>query len=111
MREEGAEDRAIDIMRAFKWSDMHDLVEKKNTSALIVLYCDMRIGPHGILPMRERLENLKSRYTAYMDHETFLRCGLEVEKLIKSHISTDVESITEVAIAERFSSLFERSVG
>ncbi|MFO0703986.1 MAG: HD domain-containing protein [Patescibacteria group bacterium] len=109
-KEEGLNERAIGIMHEFEWKNMQKMFDTNNLPVQIVLYCDMRIGPNGILPLQERLKNIETRYGKGLDHEMFMRLGLQLEKVIQEKTKIELNLIQENDLETHFSTLQNRSI-
>ena len=57
----GCSKTTVRIIDNAEWKTLSMLMEDQDIESLIVIYCDMRIGLHGILSFSERLEELKTR--------------------------------------------------
>jgi len=69
----------------------------------ICAYSDQRIGPFGVLSLKERYAEHKERYKGTKDYESATRdanfkAGLEIEKQILTHLKISAEDINDKAI-------------
>jgi hypothetical protein len=69
------------------------------------IYADARVGPHGILPFDERMEDARKRYSSHASslqndvRKKFVDCGREIEGQIFAHCKIKPEDITDEAVA------------
>jgi hypothetical protein len=91
------------------WRIIPGLFEAGDINTLISIYCDMRIGPKGILPLVERLEDLKNR-VGPEDYEDNVKNGKRLELLIKKSSKADLNSITEKDLEDLFPELLELEI-
>lgn len=103
LQELGADPVLINNLLHSDWPMLPDLLETQQNEALIEIYADMRISKDGILPLRERVFELRSRTTG-KDYDGYLVNGTSLEKMIQQNVSTDLSSITN----ELLSSLFDK---
>jgi hypothetical protein len=69
---------------------------KQGWSARIVGYCDVRVTPSGVVPMKDRIADLQERYGRELSWYNFL---YELENGIRGMTSTDLDVITEESVA------------
>lgn len=100
---------SITLVDNLEWKYIPRLLQENNTASLIPIYCDMRIGPKSILPLNTRLEELKNR-TSSEEYEDNVRNGHTLEQLIQGFTSTDLNSITEAQLVERFDQLLNLEI-
>ena len=87
-----------------EWEYIPRLLEANDIGSLIPIYCDMRIGPNGILTLDVRLEELKNRVKGD-DYEDNVKNGRALEKLVIDNVRIDLNSLTDEQINERFDKL------
>lgn len=97
----GCSAETIKIMENLSWRAVPMLIEKQDMESLVLLYSDMRISPYGIMTLKQRLEDLKSRTGEDIHEEN----GITAEKVIASNVSVDLNKISEEDLARNFSSL------
>lgn len=61
-REIGLSESAIACMKAVDFTKLDGTLESGTTEMLICEYADMRVAPHGIVPMEQRLREGRERY-------------------------------------------------
>ena len=72
---------------------------KQDWPAKILAYCDVRVTPVGVVPMKTRIEDLQKRYGRELSWYDFLYC---LEEKVKGMTTTDLSAITEEAVAPFF---------
>jgi 5'-deoxynucleotidase YfbR-like HD superfamily hydrolase len=85
--------KIVDILDNSDWSNLSRLLDEKSLESLIQIYCDMRIGPKGILTIDDRLNELEQRQPA-QDFKSFRKNGELLENLIKQNVKTELNSIS-----------------
>ncbi len=90
----GCTSTAVILVNNLKWSYVPRLMAKNDILSLIPIYCDMRIGPKGILSLDERIEDLKKR-EGNKDSEEKATNGRKLEALVTENTSLDLNSITD----------------
>jgi len=105
----GMKNKIIHLVGKLEWSNSLNLIKENRFESMICIYSDMRIGPHGILSLRNRLKDLRSRNTSF-DFEFTEKYAAALEKEIQKHISISVNSITDRELNERFEKLLKREV-
>ncbi len=80
------------------------LIEEKDFSGQVMLYCDMRVGPMSIISLDERLDDIQERYAPHrFSHEKldFLRKHLgKIEDNIFAQSNIKPSDITEDSTLE-----------
>jgi|GEM_PF-1257191 len=91
-KELGCDSGAIRILEEMEWENLGRLLDRNDASAILPIYCDMRVGPSGVLTLAERLENLISRATV-TDPEKIAESGRRAEVFIQGFIRRDLGGI------------------
>lgn len=96
----------IRIIENFEWEFIPRLMIENDMESLVAIYSDMRIGLKGILSLKDRLEDLKTRESAddYQEKETN---GFKLENLIMKNNTVDLNSIKDEQINARFEDLLD----
>jgi putative nucleotidyltransferase with HDIG domain len=97
-KEIGCSPKAVKIVNNLEWSYIPALINDNDLESLIPIYVDMRIGPNGILTLKERLNDLKSR-TGEDQHQ---QNGIQLETLISNNVSIDLNEISDELISSNF---------
>jgi hypothetical protein len=105
----GADKETLGILRNIEWSLIPDITRRDHFGALISIYCDMRIGPFGILSITERLKNLEERRESE-DWEIYFKLGEELEQKIKENTSIDLQSLTDRDLSNGFDEILALEV-
>jgi hypothetical protein len=105
-KEIGCTQNIVKCIDDLEWKYIPRLLEANEISSLIPIYCDMRIGPKGILTLQVRLDELKKRAQGD-DYEDNVKNGNALEQLIIKNVSLDLNTITDEQINQRFEDLRE----
>lgn len=100
------DDETLRALDNFEWENLPRLVEQNDFNSLIPLYCDMRIGPKGILLLEQRIADLNQRIEN-KKHNDHLENGIILKKLVKENVSIDLDKITDEQINANFEYLEE----
>lgn len=85
--------KAVEIVNNLEWSYIPKLLKVQNIESLIPIYCDMRIGPSGVVTLTERLEELDKRI-GIINFEERISNGTLLEQKIKENVKIDLNSIS-----------------
>ena len=96
-KEIGLSQESLRLLNNLEWKYIPRLISEQDIDSLIPIYCDMRIGPSGILSLKQRLLELKNRVSE-QDYETDIKNGFELEKIIQENIVININSITHSQI-------------
>jgi hypothetical protein len=89
----GCSQKVVKVVSKLEWSYVPELMKQNDLEPMITVYCDMRIGPKGILLLEQRLADLKSR-TNTSEHEKNVKNGKLLEKLIKENCRVNLDMVT-----------------
>lgn len=103
-KEIGLGDSVLRIIEGMEWDRTHIVLKQGDWEVALAIYADMRVGPFGILPLRQRLDDLHHR-RAQPDFEKTLQGALELEKTIRGLTKLSPGSITKSDVEQRFESL------
>lgn len=103
-KEIGLPDKALNIIEDLDWNDTLKILRENNFNSAIPIYCDMRIGPFGIMFLKDRLRDLEGRNKSY-DMLFIAKAANFLEKTLQKEISIDVNSIDDYQLHKRFSNL------
>ena len=119
-REIGLPARSIELIGNIGFSQLRKVAADDALDRKIVQYADIRVGPHGILSLRERLYEGRERYTetrngrAYYETDTefqqLLSAAEELERQVMALSTITAADITDAAIAPSIEQLRERAV-
>ena len=72
------------------------------------VYADMRVGPHGVLSLNDRYDELIERVSHKADELQQLRnFGLEIEKQLQSRTVIDMDTIDDEMVEKEFNDLLK----
>jgi hypothetical protein len=98
-------EKVVKMMEDMEWKYAQRLLDENNLESLIPIYCDMRIGPKGMMDLLQRVSNLKGRVgdRKEYDYEEFERSGKILEQKIQENVGIDLKLVTN----DQLDSLFE----
>ena len=110
-KEIGVSKKTLEIMQGMGSSKARLRANEFAFETKIATYADMRVGPHGILPLRERVDDMAKRYAAtgkdYRERGDALRL---LEKQIFAHCQLTPEDINDVSVRPLIETLKGSSV-
>lgn len=109
-KELGCEETTLRLVDNLEWDYIPKLLKENDVEALIPIYCDMRIGPKGMMSMEERVEDLKKR-ELNQDHSQKVENGRRLEELVVSNVRVDVNGIKDREIEAMWLELRKMKVG
>lgn len=96
------------------FSEMRRILAAGNLEAMVAQYADMRVGPYGILPLKDRVNEVIERYAdvpswkARVDESrTYLPLACEMETRLFDGIQLRPEGIDDVTAAPAVAALWE----
>jgi hypothetical protein len=92
-KEMGCLPHSIELINDLEWIYLPRLLKANKLDSLIPIYCDMRIGPKGILSMPDRLADLQTRKQVE-GINVILESGKLLEQTISQNINTDPNILT-----------------
>lgn len=108
-KEIGLSEKVINFIKNLEWDNTLKILEEKNFESALTIYCDMRIGPHGIMLLKDRIDDLQKRNKSH-DMNSIKKAANLLEKTIQQFLSIDVNSVNNLQINSRWRSLFEHEV-
>jgi len=108
-REIGLSKKVLKIIEDLEWDNTLQFLKQKNYESAIPVYCDMRIGPHGILLFKDRIRDLENRNKTHDMNFIKKAAGL-LEKTLQQHISININNVNDTQINNRFSELLKLEV-
>jgi hypothetical protein len=103
-RDIGLNSKTVGLVDNLEWSYIPRLLEESDIEALVLIYCDMRIGPEGVLSIKDRHEDLQNREQAYKLEER-IQDGLNLEEFISKNVTIDLNNVTDEQINSKLDSL------
>jgi len=108
-QEIGLTKQTLQLIEELEWNNSLNKIQQNDFESMICIYSDMRIGPHGILPLQERLINLQTRNSSF-DFEFIEKSAVALEKEVQKHISISVNSINDTELNEKFEQLLRINI-
>lgn len=108
-QEIGLNAKAQHVIDNLEWHYTDRLIEELDLEALIAIYCDMRIGPDGILKITERIMELHARVPVQNLDER-LASARRLEDLISNNMSIDPNRITNEQVDDKANALLNKSI-
>jgi len=62
LKELSCDEKLINLLEFSRWSNIQEVFNKNNWEAKILAYADYRVGPFGVVSLKDRLDDLKERY-------------------------------------------------
>ncbi len=108
-KELGLAPQVVDLIKKLEWENILHVIEGQDFESAITIYCDMRIGPHGILPLQDRLDNLKTR-TNFADSAFYEKAAPQLEKMVQKYVLITLNSIKDIQLIDCFDDLIKLEV-
>lgn len=99
LTELGVNPEIIKTILEMSYWNVLEISKSDNWILKILLYADLRVSPQGVIPIRQRLDDLYTRLEKYKNRMDLYELGLEIEKQIQQHLTTGVSNITDETIA------------
>ena len=106
---------SVAFINGIGFSKLAEVVADLSWERKIVQYADLRVGPHSVLLLKERLQEGRKRYTATRterpyyefdeEFERLARAAEELETQITAQVAITPESIHEAAVQGSFKEL------
>jgi len=101
--------QTLRLIKKLNWKDIDQLLKKNDLNSLIPIYCDMRIGPFGIMSVKQRVNNLKTRANVQNPDQLIQSC-LVLEKILQQHTKTNLNQITDKQLEDKFNYFLELQI-
>ncbi len=88
-------------------ADAKQILSQPN-AAQILAYCDVRVTPAGVVPMRVRIADLQARYGRALSWYDFLYA---LEESVRGKTTTHLDQINEASVEPFFEELLRYNVG
>lgn len=105
----GMDKKSVNFVKNLEWKYIPRLFKNNDIESLIPIYCDMRIGPKGILSLQERFDDLKKRVSAD-NYEDNVKNGKALEQKIKENVKIDLNSITDNNLNSLFTEILDLEI-
>jgi hypothetical protein len=93
----GCSSKTIQLINNLEWNYLPRLLAENDIESLIPIYSDMRIGPKGILPLSERIADLKKR-APFPGIEEVPITSKQTEASIQKNTSINLQEIPNTVI-------------
>ncbi len=105
-REIGVSDTVLNCIDMISFAHVERVVQSGTLEEKISVYADNRVGPFGVLPLNDRLDEAKQRYMTRTDrvfdherHEKIVRLTAQLEAELFAPIELSPADITDTHIA------------
>ena len=106
----GLSDRVVHLVDNIGYSKLPKIVQSDDLEQKVAEYADTRVGPYGVLPLKERMLEGKRRFDAKRMHgatpyyqdsefERLVNTAQQLEKQIFAHANIQPDDITDEAVA------------
>jgi len=102
-------EKILYLIEKLEWNNSLDVIKQNDFESMICIYCDMRVGPFGILSIHERIQNLQTRNSTY-NFDFIKKSAPILEKSIQNNMLIQVSSITNTQLNSRFNTLLQIKV-
>ena len=96
LREIGVEERIISLVQEKSFSNAVEVAAGEDLNAKILLYADLRVMPHGIVTLEDRINDIKTRMPQYTKREDFpalIEATRNIEKYIAGNLNRSLAEI------------------
>ncbi|MES2437391.1 MAG: HD domain-containing protein [Patescibacteria group bacterium] len=110
-KELGVPDNAFEYLNRIGFSKLTINEKDEHPEFKICSYADMRVGPHGVLSIEQRLADARKRYEGRLhtvntgEHESLAQSLRNIEKALFADSKIKPEDITDQSIKELMNSL------
>lgn len=84
----------VDLIGKKSFHNTIAIRDSKDWELKMLLYADLRVGPKGIMPLKERLEEAVSRLAKYQGHPELLEAAYQIEGQIQEDTEVPLEKLT-----------------
>lgn len=105
-QEIGLPQKVLDIINKLEWDDTLKILDNHDYEVAVAIYSDMRMGPHGILPLKERVDNLATRNKSH-DMDFIKKAATALEQTLQENISINLNEITDDQLNSKFEELLK----
>lgn len=103
-REIGIGSEPYRIISEMDWRNVPAILAHRDYPSAIAVYSDMRVGPHGVMSLSDRIGNLQSRNPDH-DLSDIPSSAVQLETTLRSFIAIDPSHIDDTKIAPYVDSL------
>ncbi len=90
LQEIGTDERLVELLGSKTYANAVSVANSDDWEAKILLYADLRIGPFGIMGLKERLDELHKRSEKYRERKDLYIALLEIEEQIQKNLTTKI---------------------
>lgn len=108
-QEIGLPEKALTLIKNLNWNETLKILKQADFESAIPVYCDMRMGPHGIMPIKNRIDNLSTRTNSY-DFNFLQKAAALLAETLQENISIHLNEITDQQIENRFNELLKLEI-
>lgn len=108
-QEIGLPKNVLHIINKLEWDDALKILDQQNYEVAIAIYCDMRMGPYGIMPLKDRIDNLATRNKAH-DMDFIKKAATLLESTIQKYLAINLNDITDTQLNSRFNQLLKLKI-
>lgn len=101
---------AVRLVNNFEWKYVPRLLRAGDIESLIPIYCDMRIGPKGIMVLQDRVGELKVRDHDTRNWDELLQAGEELERKLEQFVNIDLHKIEDRQLTSCFDHLLNLEI-
>jgi hypothetical protein len=105
----GMKNDALRLLENLEWEYIPRLLSNNDIESVLPIYCDMRIGPKGILLLNDRFNDLKARKVTYFNANS-IKDGNMLEENVKDCVSLNLDSITDAQLNILFPELLKLEI-
>jgi len=102
-RELGVNERVMFLMGRHGFDKNREVCASDDFDLKVCNYADQRIGPRGVLSLKERLDEAIARTGNrpwHLDFDELVECALEIEKQILNNVDLSAEEINDDSVKE-----------
>jgi len=109
LKEIGLEDKIIQLVLIKGFKNVLSIEKSKIWELKILLYADMRVGPFGVIPLAERIDEAISRWKKVDKNkwEGHIEACKRIEEQIQERVNLDLQKINQDLMGNRDFSDFE----
>lgn len=110
----GVSPSVISLMRSKQFLKNEETAANNDFEVKIAAYADQRVGPHGVLPLEERLAEARQRYKGVPyasvnrgNFDSLMAAAFEIERQIDQYSTIALSEINDELISEAMEALKE----
>ncbi len=99
LQETNIDSAVVKIVVAMSYTNAVTIAASQDWILKILLYADLRVSPTGIIPLKDRLDDVHTRLPKYKDRNDLYDAGVLIEQQVQSNITVPVSDITNDNVA------------